>query len=59
MVEEINSWRVRRSIDAALDRPARLTVHGEPFIEIFAFWELDCKTQVPRALSLVSLAHLG
>ena len=58
MVEEIDSWNARRSFDAVLGKPARLTVHGEPFIEILAFRELDCKTQVPRALSHVNLARL-
>jgi len=25
------------------------SMYSEPFVEILAFWELDCKTQVPRA----------
>jgi len=58
VVEEIDSWNACRPFDAVLGRPTRLTVHGEPFIEILAFWELDCKTQVPGALSSVNLAYL-
>ena len=58
MVEEIDSWNAHRSFVAVLGRPARLTMHCEPFIEIFAFWKLDGKTQVPGALSRVNMAHL-
>ena len=29
----------------------QLTVHGEPFVEILAFWELDSKAQVAGALN--------
>jgi hypothetical protein len=47
VVEEIDSWNARGSFHAALGRPTRLTMHGEPFIEILAFRELDCKTQIP------------
>jgi hypothetical protein len=34
---------------------ALLTVHSEPFIEIFAFWELYREAKVARALSKVSI----
>ena len=29
----------------------QLTVHGEPFVEILAFWELYSKAQVAGALN--------
>lgn len=55
VVEEVNDWR-QQKYQPFEDRLilmlsiCRRTVHSDPFLQVFTFWELYCCPQVTRAL---------